>query len=366
MLKSYVFDKMVEESADSIFLAGPTHRIKDDKELKRLPRSSQPKKEKSEEEPVHRWREDALEFLEEKGFNGVVYIPEWEFNSKPEDWTYSRQVDWEKGAMTAAKVILFWIPRELHVLPGFTTNVEFGEWLNSGKIVAGAPLDTLKIRYIKERCKRSEIPWAESLQGCIHNALTILKQLTGPIGNTFFTSDTHFGEERTMELSKRPFSSVEEMDWEMVKQWNSVVTDKDTVYHLGDFGNPRMIKHLRGRDICLLPGNYDSEIITSRLQEDNRVSLIGSNHQLMFDNIRFSLIHAPEEGQGKFEGENFFLFGHIHKLQMVKKNGLNVGVDCHQYKPLDAKTVLFYHNAIVNHYDHNVFMEKCSFLEAVD
>ena len=28
----------------------------------------------------------------------------------------------------------------------------------------------------------------------------------------WFTSDTHFSSERTLELSKRPFKSVEEMD----------------------------------------------------------------------------------------------------------------------------------------------------------
>lgn len=349
MRKSYTLDKMVEESTDSIFLAGPSYRI-----------------EEGDTDPVHHWRDEALELLEEEGFESVVYVPEWPDNKKPEDWTYSRQVDWERKAMSLSRIILFWIPRELLALPGFTTNVEFGEWLNSGKIVVGAPPDALKVRYIKERCKRSGIPWAESLPDCVDNALTMIKELSGPVSNIFFTSDTHFGEERTMQLSKRPFSSVEEMDWEIVKQWNAAITDKDTVYHLGDFGNPKMLQHLRGERINLLPGNYDTEPIISRLEGmDNRITIIESNDQITLDNIDFNLIHAPEEGQGKFEGDYFFLFGHIHKLQMVKKNGLNVGVDCHTFKPLDANTVLFYQNAIANHYDSNVFMDKCSFLGAV-
>ena len=32
-----------------------------------------------------------------------------------------------------------------------------------------------------------------------------------------------------------PFSSVEEMNSEMIKRWNSVVTKQDNVYILGDF-----------------------------------------------------------------------------------------------------------------------------------
>ncbi len=347
MLKSYVLDKMMEDSTNSIFLAGPTYRVT-----------------KGNVVPKG-WRAEALNILEEKGFDGVVYVPEYS-DVQPADWTYSRQVDWERTALSISKIILFWIPRDIKTLPAFTTNIEFGEWLNSGKIVVGAPSNAAHIRYIKERCKRSEVSWTENLPSCIDNALNKLKELTGPVNKIFFTSDTHFGEERTMQLSKRPFSSVEEMDWEMVKQWNAAITDKDIVYHLGDFGNPKMLQHLKGKYIYLLPGNYDNEVIVSRLQEDHRVAIIQSNSSVILDNVDFKLIHTPEEGQGKFVGDRFFLFGHIHKLQMVKKNGLNVGVDCHKFKPLDTKAVLFYHNAIVNHYDHNVFMDKCSFLEAAD
>ena len=53
----------------------------------------------------------------------------------------------------------------------------------------------------------------------------------------WFTSDTHFSSERTLELSKRPFKSVEEMDKILIENWNSVVGQNDTVYHIGDFGN---------------------------------------------------------------------------------------------------------------------------------
>jgi hypothetical protein len=41
---------------------------------------------------------------------------------------------------------------------------------------------------------------------------------------------------------------------------------------------------------------------------------------------------------------------------MVKRNGLNVGVDCHQFTPIDLSVVKFYYDAITKHYDHNVFM----------
>lgn len=33
--------------------------------------------------------------------------------------------------------IALWCPRDLENLPGFTTNVKFGEWLHFGKLVYG-------------------------------------------------------------------------------------------------------------------------------------------------------------------------------------------------------------------------------------
>lgn len=53
-------------------------------------------------------------------------------------------------------------------------------------------------------------------------------------------SDTHFSHSNILKFTDnegnkiRPFSSVSEMDWEMVERWNSVVKPEDKVYHLGD------------------------------------------------------------------------------------------------------------------------------------
>ena len=68
----------------------------------------------------------------------------------------------------------------------------------------------------------------------------------------FFTSDHHFGHKNIIRLCRRPFSSVEEMDDEMIRRWNETVGPKDTVYHLGDFSFrrlgdfPKLIAQLNG------------------------------------------------------------------------------------------------------------------------
>ena len=79
-------------------------------------------------------------------FTGTVLIPE------RRDWTkrfdYSDQVEWEFLGLESAKRIVFWIPRNLETLPGFTTNVEFGRYVGSGRILYGRPPDAPHTSYL--------------------------------------------------------------------------------------------------------------------------------------------------------------------------------------------------------------------------
>ena len=51
----------------------------------------------------------------------------------------------------------------------------------------------------------------------------------------FYVADTHFLHDNILQLSNRPFRSIEEHDEHLIQQWNLVVGDQDLVYHLGDF-----------------------------------------------------------------------------------------------------------------------------------
>lgn len=80
--------------------------------------------------------------------------------------------------------------------------------------------------------------------------------------NTFFTSDTHFGHANIIRLCNRPFKDVEEMNEKLVENWNRVVPEDGTVFHLGDFafGGSALwnsiIPRLNGQ-IYLIIGNHD-------------------------------------------------------------------------------------------------------------
>lgn len=78
----------------------------------------------------------------------------------------------------------------------------------------------------------------------------------------FITSDTHFSHARIIELAGRPFTSVEEMNAELIRRWNETVAPDDIVLHLGDLAlgpiaeSLPLTAQLHGHRF-LVPGNHD-------------------------------------------------------------------------------------------------------------
>lgn len=52
----------------------------------------------------------------------------------------------------------------------------------------------------------------------------------------YFIADTHFNHENIIKYCNRPFEDSKEMNEYIINKWNSVVTENDVVYHLGDVG----------------------------------------------------------------------------------------------------------------------------------
>lgn len=182
----------------------------------------------------------------------------------------------------------------------------------------------------------------------------------------FYTSDTHFNEQRAFELSLRNmyFKDIQEYNQEVVKRWNSVVSKEDTVYHLGDFGDFTYLQHLNGK-IIFLYGNYEraksieqiKPYLTQFLEVyDKEYILLDMGLSKLDEDIL--LVHEPEN-KLKYEDKTkegiFYLFGHIHEKQKVKRNGLNVGVDNHNFYPVSDEVLKYYKKAIQNYYDDNCF-----------
>jgi len=137
----------IPHTGSSIFLAGPTPRHPE----------------------IPSWRPAALCHLSYLEFDGTIFVPE-----APGGGIilgYEEQIEWERIHLSAAKCIMFWIPRNMEFLPGFTTNIEFGMWCNSEKIVVGWPSYAQKMQYIKYYVDSLNIPTSNSLEGIVKLAV---------------------------------------------------------------------------------------------------------------------------------------------------------------------------------------------------
>lgn len=129
----YARQPMPASFSRTVFLAGPTPR----------------------EPSVASWRPAAIECLARAGYDGVVFVPEPEDGRWPGE--YDGQVEWETEALGMSDAICCWVPRDLATMPGFTTNVEFGLWAHSGKLVLGAPPTAAKLAYLLATAERLHV-----------------------------------------------------------------------------------------------------------------------------------------------------------------------------------------------------------------
>lgn len=149
----YAQEELPKEVRSTIFLAGPTPR----------------------DEKVKGWRGEALHALRRLGFDGHVFIPEesqgkWNGN-------YVAQLEWEEEALHRADVIAFWVPRDPTgamfgtPMAAFTTNIEWGRWYESGKVVWGAPDWAKHTRYPEYYAKKLGAPVAATLEETLREAV---------------------------------------------------------------------------------------------------------------------------------------------------------------------------------------------------
>ena len=146
-------DQKIIKGDKSIFLAGPT------------PRS----------EEVISWRKEAIEILKKNGYDGIVYVPEYSTN-KPREG-YEDQVLWERDGLMSSSLIIFWIPRSIPKMMGLTTNVEFGYYLHTNKVLYGRPDNSEKNTYLDWLYKYDyhKEPF-NNLEKLLSEAINILKK----------------------------------------------------------------------------------------------------------------------------------------------------------------------------------------------
>ena len=156
----------------------------------------------------------------------------------------------------------------------------------------------------------------------------------------FFTSDTHFGDHRTLNIHKRPFSSVAEMDVSLVEAWNAVVGEEDEVWHLGDFARKAedvapLLQRLTGRK-HLVCGNNDPPATGQAAGW----SSVQNYAELELEGRTLVLCHYPFRSWNRQHRGAINLHGHSHGKLKPMPRQFDVGVDARRYRPVTLEQIL--------------------------
>jgi calcineurin-like phosphoesterase family protein len=125
---------------------------------------------------------------------------------------------------------------------------------------------------------------------------------------TFFTSDTHFGHARILELSDRPFRDVQHMNEMLIKNWNDVVAPTDHVYHLGDVAlgsfedSMKCVARLNGIK-HLVMGNHDRLFVDPETKNLEKAARYAERFRPMYEDV----FQYVEEGSQEAAAELLLL-----------------------------------------------------------
>jgi calcineurin-like phosphoesterase family protein len=186
----------------------------------------------------------------------------------------------------------------------------------------------------------------------------------------WFTSDTHYDHKNICSATTnwieaenltRKFSSLDQMNDELVTSINNKVGQDDILFHLGDwsFNGFENIRKFRERINCknvhLILGNHDHHIERNK---ENIQSIFSSVSQyldlevkwrpyhskLVADSYtRFVLFHYPIASWNGMSDGVIHLHGHVHlspQQRVANGKAMDVGVDGNNMEPISMDEVL--------------------------
>lgn len=172
----------------------------------------------------------------------------------------------------------------------------------------------------------------------------------------FFTSDHHFGHFGIIAHCNRPFTTVEEMDEEMIRRWNEVVRPGDEVFHLGDFtwGSVadafQTFEQLNGI-IYILEGNHDRQWWGKTgyySKQGRKITPVEAQHIVKFrrtditpqKKVHITLSHYSMRTWYRAHAGSWHLYGHSHGRLPPLGRSFDVGVDDWDFYPVSLAQVM--------------------------
>lgn len=170
------------------------------------------------------------------------------------------------------------------------------------------------------------------------------------MGETFLTADLHIGHEKIIYHCRRPFENKAEHDEIIIKNYNDTVGKDDHVYILGDITykqHEHLIERLNGWKHIIL-GNHDVAKNYYGMMSDPKYKIICVKdvHFLKYRMVdeegksfkrHVWLSHYPHRSWKNSYHGSYHAFGHCHGTMPNHGRSMDVGVDCHDFKPIHVE-----------------------------
>lgn len=157
--------------------------------------------------------------------------------------------------------------------------------------------------------------------------------------STFVCADLHLGHQRIISYCNRPFKSINEMDYTIIKNWNRMIKPYDKVFFLGDLSfrshNTEVwIPKLNGK-IIFIKGNHDN---FERIRPYKY-------YILKYKGINFYLTHSPYDIPPSWT--SWAIHGHKHNnntrmypfFNPITKR-FNVSCELTGYEPVNMNDIV--------------------------
>lgn len=166
----------------------------------------------------------------------------------------------------------------------------------------------------------------------------------------YFTSDFHFGHDKDFIYKARGYNSVFEHDKDIIEKYNSLITDEDIVYILGDvYMNDEVhgvdcLSKLKGQKY-IIRGNHDSDAKCNTYKD--YATILGYASQIKYGKLNLYLSHYPtmtaNYDEKHFSEHIICLSGHTHyKEKFYNDNPFiyNVCLDAHGNLPISIDEII--------------------------
>lgn len=171
----------------------------------------------------------------------------------------------------------------------------------------------------------------------------------------YFTSDLHFNHDREFIYRLRGFSNVYEMNYEIIRRWNDIVSAEDDVYILGDLclggsgsieHNKELIQQLKGK-LHIVRGNHDTDSRIQMYKKCSNVIEVENAIYLKYEGYHFFLTHFPcitsNLEKESLKQCTINLYGHTHQQTNFYQDIpfiYHVGVDSHNCIPISINNII--------------------------